>query len=175
MQKLPIKQAFLLELGFAAGGGEGKRMMRDKQNASQRLPNQTQGGLCPPARPGLPQQRSLVCDAGSGACTTPQRHAVLRSKHPAPPRSSPTVLWGKFLQDASCYSLNPLSSFSSIKLGIAKASSDLAIRSCFCRAAPYSQQAFPSLVNTWIFWLGVLSTAVSGNGSCPACASPQKR
>ena len=120
----------------------------------------------------------LVCDAASRsvhhpseACI-PQLQTHVRSlSHFIP---LPAVLWGKFLQDASCYSLNPVSSLNSIKLGIMKASNDLLIKNCFCRAAHYLQRVFSSLVNTWIFWLRFLSTVVSGNGSCPACASPQK-
>lgn len=61
---------------------------------------------------------------------------------------SPTSLWGKFLQDASCFSLNPLSSLNSLKLGTMKASSDLLIENFFHGTTLYLQQAFSSLVNT---------------------------
>lgn len=170
----PSNRAFPLELGCAAGDGEGERMMWDKTHLSDSHTKREAGFAHPLSQVSPSSARLCVMQ---GAERAPPRRGMqpstantLRCFAPAP-----TVLWGKFLQDASCYSLNHLSSFSSIKLGIAKASSDLAIKSCFCRAAHYLQQAFSSLVNAWIFWLRILSTAVSGNGSCPACASPQKR
>lgn len=61
---------------------------------------------------------------------------------------SPTSLWGKFLQDASCFSLNPLSSLTSIKLGTMKVSNDLLIDDFFHGTTRYFQQVFSSLVNT---------------------------
>lgn len=133
-------------------------------------------GGCPPTPLLALVSPSTTCEPWS--CSTPQRHAFFNCKHMCAPSlasiPSPTVLWGKFLQDASCYSLNPFSSLNSIKLGITKVSNDLLIKNCFCGALRYLQQASSSLVNTWSFWLRFLSTLVSGNGSCPVCASPQK-
>lgn len=53
----------------------------------------------------------------SEACITQLQTCVCSV---SPFSHSPSVLWGKFLQDASCYSVNPLSSLNSIKLGITK-------------------------------------------------------
>ena len=178
LQRPPSKHSLTFraaEEGFVAGGGEGKRTMRDKTHLHGSGVKYKVGFAHP--LPGFSQQCRCAMQQ-AGACTTPQRHAFLNGKtrvlslsHFIP---SSAVLWGKFLQDASCYSLNPLSSLNSVKLSITKVSNDLLIKNCFCRAACCLQWWFSSLVNTWIFWLRFLSTVVSDNGSCPACASPQK-
>lgn len=133
-----------------------------------------QGNLptCSSVCPGFSQQCCVCCRSGRGMgsmhhpseARIPQLQTHLGSLSRFIP--SPTSLWGKFLQDASCFSLNPLSSLNSIKLGTVKAYNDLLIEDFFHGTTQYLQQAFSSFVSTWIFWLRFLSMVVRGAGSC---------
>lgn len=160
----------------------GERKRRTKRDTTRLVGSRAEckGRVCPPvpcehwfllAEP-VWDAASGVCPRGSAhhpseACITQLQHSALIS----PFSCSPSVLWGKFLRDASSYSFNPLSSLNSIKLGLMKASSDLLIKNCFHRTDFCLQPVFSSCVDTWNFWLRILTTVVSGNGSCP---SPQK-
>lgn len=136
LQQLPSKHGptfRVVEKGFVAGGGEGK--MRDKMHLGDSRIKRKVGFAHPLSRepPFLPTAlvRSAAPRRGVHSSTANTRALPLSRFIP-----SPSVLQGKFLQDASCYSLNPLSSLNSIKLGITKAFNDLLIKKIkrFCRA-----------------------------------------
>lgn len=139
LQRLPTNQGLsfrVAEESFFAGGGEEKRMRQEKMHLSD---SWIQGNLptCSSVCPGFSQQCwwALQEWERDGSvhrpleARIPQLQTHLGSLSRFIP--SPTSLWGKFLQDASCFSLNPLSSLNSIKLGTMKASNDLLIEIFF--------------------------------------------
>lgn len=184
LQGLPGKGGLISEMwgGVVAAGLGGERKRRTKRDTTRLVGSRAEckGRVCPP----VPCEHWFllaepVWDAASGVCPRGSAHhpseaSITQLQHSAlisPFSCSPSVLWGKFLRDASSYSFNPLSSLNSIKLGLMKASSDLLIKNCFHRTDFCLQPVFSSCVDTWNFWLRILTTVVSGNGSCP---SPQK-